>query len=178
MKLKIILVVIIFLSFPILAFTQDESITITTYYPSPYGSYNELATNVFQLKPQNTAPTGAPSELKGKLYFDNNDNTLKYHDGNTWVTLASSGLELGTAEQIGVYELTVVDWRSIGPSWTTPQPYFTNPYNNVIRVNLSTFGTGLYLIEWEGTIEIDGPDDFNKYARLRLQSGEAGVAWS
>ncbi|MDP3732815.1 MAG: tail fiber domain-containing protein [Candidatus Omnitrophota bacterium] len=27
-----------------LAFSQEESFTITTYYPSPYGSYNELTT--------------------------------------------------------------------------------------------------------------------------------------
>lgn len=27
-----------------LCFAQEESITITTYYPSPYGSYNELTT--------------------------------------------------------------------------------------------------------------------------------------
>lgn len=28
-------------------FAEEESYTITTYYPSPYGSYNELSTNKF-----------------------------------------------------------------------------------------------------------------------------------
>ncbi|MFH0912874.1 MAG: hypothetical protein V1884_01120 [Candidatus Omnitrophota bacterium] len=38
----ILLFFVLVLSFP--AFADEETFTITTYYPSPYGSYNELTT--------------------------------------------------------------------------------------------------------------------------------------
>ncbi|MBI4707859.1 MAG: hypothetical protein HY761_08050 [Candidatus Omnitrophica bacterium] len=44
MFLKNIFITVFFLSFLLTAFAQQqqESLTITTYYPSPFGSYNEL----------------------------------------------------------------------------------------------------------------------------------------
>jgi hypothetical protein len=43
MKSKLYLLLFVFTFIPFLAFC-DETLTIATYYPSPYGSYNELST--------------------------------------------------------------------------------------------------------------------------------------
>jgi hypothetical protein len=41
LKLSLIFLTFIFVFLPYLSYAQ-ETLTITTYYPSPYGSYNEL----------------------------------------------------------------------------------------------------------------------------------------
>ncbi len=46
-------------------FGQEESITITTYYPSPYGSYNELQTNRLYI--------GGPSQNTDPLWIERVD---------------------------------------------------------------------------------------------------------
>lgn len=54
-------------------FAAEESITVTTYYPSPYGVYNEM-----QLYPHND-PVGSCSSSRdeGLMYYDLDEHTLK-----------------------------------------------------------------------------------------------------
>jgi hypothetical protein len=69
-KVLLILVLGIFLTIP--AFTQqppEETITITTYYPSPYGVYNEL-----RLFPQSEPSAACGVGREGTMYFDSEDN--------------------------------------------------------------------------------------------------------
>jgi hypothetical protein len=95
-----------------LCFAQEESFTITTYYPSPYGSYNELQTNKFAVgdtdgsgslsvgdqppangqiytarsviyKPQSSLP--AFDVREGELVYSDSDNKFYYYDGASWV---------------------------------------------------------------------------------------------
>lgn len=61
----------------------QETLTISTYYPSPYGSYHELDVDILKLNPQAAAPSGD----YGELYFDAAQNRVEYNDGNQWVTL-------------------------------------------------------------------------------------------
>ncbi len=66
---------ILFFLFLCTTFVFAEEITITTYYPSPYGSYNEI-----KLQPH-TPPVAAcdnanPSN-EGSLYFDSLAHELK-----------------------------------------------------------------------------------------------------
>ena len=53
----------LFFSFAFSA-NEPEQLTITTYYPSPYGSYNEL-----QLYPHDTAVTTCNQASKGTMYY-------------------------------------------------------------------------------------------------------------
>jgi hypothetical protein len=76
---------------------QGENITITTYYPSPYGSYNELSTNrlvigktdapkddgVVKFQPLSSAPANSSSE--GALYYNSSRHAFQYHNGPSWV---------------------------------------------------------------------------------------------
>jgi hypothetical protein len=96
------LTVLAFFSFCLICQAQ-ENITITTYYPSPDASYNNLDANFLQadriavgngnnaaglpdgvlsLQPLNAAPAGAA----GSLYYNNNvvPGVLNYHNGNMW----------------------------------------------------------------------------------------------
>ncbi len=83
----------------------DESLTITTYYPSPHGTYNELRTKKTVIGDINSATTPTPSDgavtlmptsqpssySRGTLYFDNSESKFKYYNGSAWKTLGSSG---------------------------------------------------------------------------------------
>ncbi|MBU0547674.1 MAG: hypothetical protein KJ710_05490 [Candidatus Omnitrophica bacterium] len=66
------------------SFALAEEITITTYYPSPYGSYNEL-----QLYPHSTPTATCDAAHKGTMYYDSDDSQIKVCDGaGTWSSLS------------------------------------------------------------------------------------------
>ena len=76
---KIIIFVGIILFFGVGFCLAQEEITITTYYPSPYGVYKNL-----RLYPTDDIdPTGACSD-KGVMYYDDSDNQLYVCDGSAW----------------------------------------------------------------------------------------------
>lgn len=99
------LVLILFFAY---AFAE-ESITITTYYPSPYGSYNELQTNKLavgtakqpsnpgniRLKAQSGDPatkTGAFADGQiGEVAYSESQDALYHYNGNTWVAQGGAG---------------------------------------------------------------------------------------
>jgi len=74
--LKLMLLVTAFL-FGLIATGFCEDITITTYYPAPYGSYNEL-----QLYPHSPPVTTCDDNHKGVMYFDSTDNEIKVCRGS------------------------------------------------------------------------------------------------
>ncbi len=70
MKLYIICC-LLFSSLPVTVFSQ-ETLTITTYYPSPSGVYKEL-----KLQPQTTPPSPCnSSNSEGKMYYDRGNHTV------------------------------------------------------------------------------------------------------
>jgi hypothetical protein len=58
----------------------DNSFTITTYYPSPYGVYRNM-----RLYPSNE-PTG-PAVDRGVMYYDNSTNIIKFYNGSAWLDM-------------------------------------------------------------------------------------------
>lgn len=60
-----------FLLFFCFTFVFAEDITITTYYPSPYGVYNEL-----QLYPHTSAVTPCDAAHIGTMYYNSGDNKI------------------------------------------------------------------------------------------------------
>ena len=50
----------------------DESLTLETYYPAPYGSYSEL-----QLYPKDT-PSACNANSRGTMYYDDVTYLLTY----------------------------------------------------------------------------------------------------
>ena len=79
----------------------EESITITTYYPSPYGSYNELKTNkmavgntnapdtsgVMRFEVRANDPSGANDTQDGAMYYNSGNHEFRYYDSSTWKAL-------------------------------------------------------------------------------------------
>jgi hypothetical protein len=63
---------------------EEEVVTITTYYPSPYGVYKNLRLY------ETTEPTPSTGREKGVMYFDQNTNTIRYYNGNKWVNLTET----------------------------------------------------------------------------------------
>jgi hypothetical protein len=69
------------------AFSQEEEITLTTYYPSPYGSYRILDTLNLNLIPQSSEPAGGKV---GSVYYDSGDGgKIRYYDSSGWRDLGS-----------------------------------------------------------------------------------------
>ncbi|MDD5129324.1 MAG: hypothetical protein PHO40_06730 [Candidatus Omnitrophica bacterium] len=109
-KVRILIIFIFGLSN--LCFGAEESITITAYYPSPYGSYNELTTNKLavgdtngngtldaadqpnrngdiRLKAQTGDPATWPAGTTGQLAYSSTQDSLYHYNGSSWV--ASGG---------------------------------------------------------------------------------------
>jgi hypothetical protein len=111
----------------------EDYITITTYYPSPYGAYNKLQSNKLAvgdtnadselnssdlpsadgqiyaarsiiLKPQASLPDS--DELTGELVYKNSDKTLYHYDGSAWAAVGAStsaGVTALSAEAASTY---------------------------------------------------------------------------
>lgn len=108
----------IFFAFLVSFCFADEVISVTTYYPSPYGVYNELQTNKLAVgdvnnsgglddgdqppadgqlytarsviyKPQGSLP--AINTREGELVYKSSDKKFYYYDGSAWVAQASGG---------------------------------------------------------------------------------------
>jgi len=71
-KKTLILVIGILIVFASFAFAQEEKLTISTYYPSPYGVYNEM-----RFYPHSPATLTCTLEQEGLTYFDSNEHILK-----------------------------------------------------------------------------------------------------
>jgi hypothetical protein len=89
-----------------LADEREESITITTYYPSPYGAYNELKTKKLavgdtdqpgregsiKFAPQGGDPISDwPAGKTGELAYSSVNNSFYYYDGSGWQPFGGGG---------------------------------------------------------------------------------------
>jgi len=66
----------------------QDSLTITTYYPSPYGSYSEL-----QLSPHTPPVATCNANARGTLYYDSGDNNLKICNGSSWINVGGTTVQ-------------------------------------------------------------------------------------
>lgn len=77
-----VMVITLFFILGLLSLTfSQEQLTITTYYPSPYGVYNEL-----RLYPHSPVTTSCDSSQEGLMYYDSNTHNLYVcrYDGTTY----------------------------------------------------------------------------------------------
>jgi hypothetical protein len=111
----------------------EETMTITTYYPSPYGSYNELSTNKLAVgytdstEQPNTAGdirlkpwTSVPSTESGKAgeVAYGSDSYLYVHNGSTWVKQGGGGGLTGGCVAMNWTTNGGASWSaSVGAGW-------------------------------------------------------------
>jgi len=134
-----------------IALAQDESITFTTYYPSPYGSYRQLDTNSLSIV--NTAEsTGAinfqgsnipPANANpGSLYFNNKTGQFMYMDNmRNWRQLGGEGCQ----------------WHNFSNSVNT-SVYETNGGNGGCKMLWKVSGSSSHWIY--GQMNKSGSDDY------------------
>ena len=112
-KSKLLVVTLFFiLGLFTLSFSQEQ-ITITTYYPSPYGSYNEL-----QLFPHNPAVTNCnTANAQGTLYYDSITRSVQVctFDGTSYFWTAIGGGGAAPAPSTAIY----INWQLNIPTGTT-----------------------------------------------------------
>lgn len=106
------LILVLFLIVSLLEATvalAEESFTITTYYPSPYGSYNELRTNKMVIGDVDASSTPSPSQgavtfspvseptaySEGTLYYDSSTHNFKYRNNSSWQALGGQPVATG-----------------------------------------------------------------------------------
>ena len=66
---------------------SSDSLTITTYYPAPYGVYKNLKLHRSQ------EPTGAAVD-EGVMYYDQNEHVLRYRNQTQWVNVTGPTCKL------------------------------------------------------------------------------------
>ncbi len=108
---KVSILLLIFsgaLFIPVFCFAQSnqtESLTITTYYPSPYGVYKNL-----RLHPTAEPTTGVDA---GVMYYDTGLDLIRYYNKtNQWVNLTGGGG--GGADPLQVRRIVVGDVNGDG----------------------------------------------------------------
>ena len=66
--------------------TQNQTISITTYYPARYGVYKNP-----RLIPLDEEPTSLEDKQEGTIYFNNTNQKLYIFNGTQWVEIGSGG---------------------------------------------------------------------------------------
>jgi hypothetical protein len=130
--IKVGILFLAILSIVSLAFAADESLTITTYYPSPYGSYNQLSihrsvafNNVGDVT--NTSNTHLANPSVGELAYGNKGTSATdgfyYYKDNTWKSIVS--------DQFG--------WVTIPGNFTTRTSIVTVDVNGTMQQQNNTW---------------------------------------
>ncbi|MFZ5801460.1 MAG: hypothetical protein ACOY3D_08845 [Candidatus Omnitrophota bacterium] len=128
------------------SFVLAEEMTITTYYPAPYGSYNEL-----QLYPHSPPVVPCDAEHAGVMFVDSSDdNTLKVCDGSgNWEAAGYWVLDdtLATSPSIKLYPRDL-GWN-VGIGTADPRYKLTvaGDTNRLLQVQSTDGGSapGLYI---------------------------------
>jgi len=160
----------VFIIFMSSSFAED--LTITTYYPSPYGSYNELDTNRLVLNPLTDAPL---SPKTGTIYLKNSDKKLYIYDGTAWRDLLSVDILLGELNKSGSFDITAA-WANV-TGWTLVAYDYSSLFSTFgLRSNISSFGRGLYAAE--ACINYTVTAGSAGYIRFRLYGRPNSSDWS
>jgi hypothetical protein len=73
---------------------QTESLTITTYYPSPHGVY----TNLRLMPSDEPDPANLPANPAGTLYFNRTEQRPYVHNGSNWNLIGSGGANFASGQ--------------------------------------------------------------------------------
>jgi hypothetical protein len=87
---------------------EKEEITLTTYYPAPYGTYDNLTAISGLIPPTKTTTerdqvSNAPS---GSVIYNTTKNKPEYYDGSSWQEMGASKETLKTATGFLVDSIT------------------------------------------------------------------------
>ncbi|MDP2923503.1 MAG: hypothetical protein Q8O30_07280 [Candidatus Omnitrophota bacterium] len=127
--------------FIIPVFSQTESITITTYYPAPFGVYQNL-----RLFPTTTVPNCATDNDEGVMYYDNTVNVNQ--------------LMVCRETAPGIY-----GWGMAGSSWTHPAG------TNILYTNGPDWNVGIGTTTPERQLHLKGVNPIILFEDDEIESG-------
>lgn len=175
--------------------TTDGRVGIGMNNPNPSAKLAVYSTNSGFLPPRMTTDQrqSIASPVAGLMIYNSETNGMEYYNGSDWLELGGEGGSdqlLGTLSKFGSYTLTSIsEWqrvytwqtssilnacRSAGDLYGCRVDDSTDSY--AIEINLSSFGRGLYTIEWGGDVSVDAQDGRGMY--LALHTLSPGGAWS
>ncbi len=156
---------------------SSEQITVTTYYPSPYGVYKNLETGTLKYIPQSSAPTACNNTSEGMMYYDSTKKNVFVCDGSNWKAMETDDYEIVASAAVSAdfpfYKVTAAgkhknfgSWKRI-PQWSCAEAMAFCSDDNCIKIDFGTedTGRGIYFIEWGAVVQIDD----NAEEGLRLQ---------
>jgi hypothetical protein len=108
-KVILFFMVAVTLRAPCFAQNSTETLTISTYYPAPFGVYRNL-----KLNPTATEPSG-PAATRGVMYYDTVFDKIRYLNNTQWVNLTEGG----------------------GGLWNLTGTYITNTNTGVVRIGVA-----------------------------------------
>jgi hypothetical protein len=102
------LVLLFLLCLPLFA---EEEFTITTYYPSPYGSYNQLEVyRSVTYKPLNKDTITDPRQ--GEMVYNSSDDSIYVYNGSSWVAQGGGGAVISLKCQWSMWNSQYGSWGS------------------------------------------------------------------
>ncbi len=137
-KVIVFVTVILFFRMSFCLAQQEESITITTYYPSPHGEYNELQTNKFAVGDTNESgglDAGDQPDANGQLYTA---RSVIYKPQSSLPTSDTKEGELIyniSDKQLYVYKGATDGWQPIGGGGACPSGFTDTGYGYCIQTN-------------------------------------------
>jgi len=116
----------------------EESMELTTYYPAPYGTYDEAKASKLAVGSAATMPTvdgiasfaqiddnaALPGGTKGSIYFSKKDSEFKYHDGamsSPWKPLGGSDAGIPKLSDICAFKAYLSADQNIGHQYSQIQ---------------------------------------------------------
>jgi len=105
--MRLLFAILMMIIFSSITFAQDEEITLTTYYPAPYGNYESIASDLLMLSPT-ISPVASPTSAdEGLMYYDNSDRELKLcaydSDTDSYIWTGSGGRNIWLRKALDVY---------------------------------------------------------------------------
>jgi hypothetical protein len=118
------------------ASARAETLEMTTFYPSPQGTYKKVTANSVVLQPQTAAPA---NPVEGMMYYNGTDKVAYvYNDGAWGRLLIFSGRVVGQAVLGADFNLTTSE-------------------RNVLQLRFRTTKRGMYSIRWTGQVDVGAP---------------------
>lgn len=103
---------------------QQETLTVTTYYPSPYGSYKQLeVSRSVTYDPVDKDTLTNPKE--GELVYNSSDDAFYYYNGSDWVKQGGGNYVLLTVNCPCGGGFCVRTYPNCPNGWTVEETYLT-----------------------------------------------------
>jgi len=95
--MRILIFLVLLTAIAVSAYAQDNEITLTTYYPAPYGDYDAVSSKYIDLDASaydtTLVPPATPSIKQGRIFYDAGTGTYKFSpDGTSWVELGGGAM--------------------------------------------------------------------------------------